>query len=282
VYLASEDGRRWFVRKVARGEHLAGRLRRQVRKQEAFRRSVGELVPAPAIRAEGEVGSDLYWCDMDVVRGDDAASFLQRASYAEVRRFADLWCDYLRAASGRPGLVARPGPRSLAEALAAKVREVERAGAAVSPPVRRFLELELDRVRRFPSPPPTLCHGDLTLENIIVTPSGQPWVVDLLDAPYESYWQDVAKLHQDLAGGWHRVREIAISRGVLSYLSRRLLETMAELDPDYPSAHHLLLVVTLLRVLPYATSAGEADFLRGQVRRLAERTEPIEPIEVGR
>ena len=83
--------------------------------------------------------------------------------------------------------------QGLFECLYAKVCDVQRRTDLISPDNLSCCFV-LDRVRRLGELPMTLCHGDLTLENMMVGPDGTIWFVDLLDSPFEHYWQDVAKM----------------------------------------------------------------------------------------
>ena len=69
----------------------------------------------------------------------------------------------------------------------------------------------------------TFCHGDLTLENMVIDRDGRIWLIDLLDSPLEHHWQDVAKLHQDLTGGWYLRRVAPIARSALDFVSGAVL-----------------------------------------------------------
>ena len=46
--------------------------------------------------------------------------------------------------------------------------------------------------------PKTPCHGDLTLENILITQDKKLYLIDFLDSFYNSWMIDIAKLLQDL------------------------------------------------------------------------------------
>ena len=96
-------------------------------------------------------------------------------------------------------------------------------------------------------------------------------MLDLLDTPYEHYWQDVAKLHQDLAGGWYRRRSAPISQYVLDYMRHRLRETVRALDPRYDQVHAVLMAVVFARILPYVRTDAERAFVSARVRFFAEQ-----------
>jgi len=266
VYLMTRDGRHWFVRKAARSAAASARLRGQAAKQARFQ-AAG--LRTPQILAEGEHEGRFYF-DMELVRGLDAASWLRRATLAEVRSFGDRLCDYLGAAASAAPLAQSPNP-GLFEAIYGKLCTVAAhpAGQHLAPDVLAALFLALDRVRRLGTRQPTLCHGDLTLENIVVGDDGALTVLDLLDAPWEHYWQDVAKLHQDLAGGWYLLTQPRIASSVLDHLSRRLQRTATQLDPAYPEVHALLLAATFVRILPYARDDAERAFVEARVAHFA-------------
>lgn len=269
IWLASTDGHSWFVRKVAGKVAGNERLKAQIAKQEAFRHAVGTLVRTPRVLEEGEI-EGRYFADMEYVRGTDAATYLRRAGYSTVVQFADQWCEYLRVAAS-VGPIAGSSSASLFEALYARVSAAERKGPGVGDAALRAVFLGLEQVRILGHVPTTFCHGDLTLENILIDPQGRLWVVDLLNSPYETWWQDVAKLHQDLTAGWYQRRQPPIARGVVDYLSRRLRARACEITPEYAMLHDVLLVVTLLRILPYVASDSDVAFLRQRVERLARR-----------
>ena len=130
----------------------------------------------------------------------------------------------------------------------------------------------LDGLRQLGDVPPTLCHGDLTLENMVVGQDGEICVVDLLDSPFEHYWQDVAKLHQDLSGGWYLLSKPPVAQCVLEYVSRRLLEAATRLHPRYPQVHALLVASTFVRILPYARNAEETRFVTDRITYFARKS----------
>jgi len=268
VYLVTRDHRRWFVRKAAQTPAGNERLRAQAAKQRLFGERMRHVLRTPSVLDEGERDGRWYF-DMELVRGVDGASHLRRASYAEVARFGDRLCAYLTEAAARAPL--SPASGGFFESSHAKVVGVQGRTRALSQQTLARLLATLDRVRGTAQKPATLCHGDLTLENIIVGEDGSLCAVDLLDAPHEHYWQDAAKLQQDLAGGWYRRSQPAIAPCVLEFLGRRLVAHATELDEDYPFVHFLLLSLAFVRILPYARSADELAFVRERIDHFVAR-----------
>ncbi len=270
VFLITKDSRHWFVRKVAQTPEDSPRLRGQARKQAAFAREMKDIVSTPQILDEGEIDGRFYY-DMEFVRGPDAASFLLRAKYEDVVQFTDRLCSYIQLAAARPPL-ANCVKRGLFEALYAKICDVQRSTGLISPDNLSHLFLALDRVRRLGDVAPTLCHGDLTLQNMVVGQAGTIWVVDLLDSPFEHYWQDVAKLHQDLSGGWYLLEQPPVAQCVLDFVSRRLLQAATRLHEAYPQLHALLVASTFVRILPYARTPKERQFVSERITYFARQS----------
>lgn len=269
VALMTKDDRTWFVRKTAVGAAQSARLRAQMAKQAAFAAVVGDVVRVPRILDAGERDGDFFF-DMEFVRGVDGVSFLRRASQAEVAALADRLRAYIEAIARQPPTIETS--RGLFEASYAKVCEVQRKTSAIADDTLARLFLALEPLRRVGAGlTPTACHGDLTLENLIVDDTGQVWLVDLLDAPFEHYWQDVVKLHQDLEGGWYLLGHPPVARYVLEYVGRRVRTAVAAVGEGYAQIHAVLLACTFVRILPYVRGDQERQFVLARVEHFARR-----------
>jgi len=267
VVLMTRDGQRWFVRKAAGDAAGSARLRRQLAKQLAFGQALDGAVRVPRILDQGELDGRFYF-DMEFVRGMDGVSYLRRASYAEVITMADRLCGYLDEIAARPPYGA--SSTSLFDALYAKLCDVHRKTGELAGETLAQLFLALEQLRGVTAAlPPTMCHGDLTLENLVIDERGACWLLDFLDAPFEHWWQDVAKLHQDLDGGWYLLKQPAIARCVLDYLSRRLLAAASRKAPMYAQIHAVLLACNFVRILPYARTPEELQFVKARVEHFA-------------
>jgi len=264
VYMMTRDDRTWFVRKGAATSEHNERLQRQAQKQSALRVGLPGVVRTPRILDEGTIDGRYYF-DMEVVQGVDAATYLRTSDYAGVRRFTAELCDYLRAAAALPPLLMPASPRTLFDYLYSRVCDVQALTSALSAEVLSSVLVGLDQVRASADPQMTLCHGDLTLENIVVDHDGRLWFLDLLDAPFESYRQDVAKLHQDLDGGWYLRRQPAIARCVGEYVGKLIFQTAARLDPSYGTLHPVLMAATFIRIIPYVPDAESRAFVLERV-----------------
>jgi aminoglycoside phosphotransferase len=269
VYLMTRDGVHWFVRKTA--ENAAGneRLRGQALRQHLLaERLAPAVLSTPRILLESE-RDGRYFFDMELVRGTDAASYLRRASYPEVVAFTKRLREYIGAAAAAPAL--REPARPPAALSLEHMGRIQQSTGAVSDRVSSRLHAALEALRSDLTRPSTLCHGDLTLENLIVRDDGALCAVDLLDGPVEHYWQDAAKLHQDLDGEWYRRGQPAIAPGVLAFVSCRLRETCRALDPAYDRVHAFLVAFQFLRILPYVRTDAARAFVLERLDHFTRR-----------
>lgn len=133
-------------------------------------------------------------------------------------------------------------------------------GSAVSsisacPLKQRYVEL-LRRVHQhpYPIPPAGFCHGDLALDNLLVDPHGQLWIIDPLLNVYETPWWDIGKLLQSTRANWRQLREGRLAPGP------RAWQSWAEelLVDDRPMGLFFLLVV-LLRIIRHAPTPRQKE-----------------------
>lgn len=269
VWLASVDGTRWFVRKSAGTPAGSARLRQQSAKQRAARAMVPPLALVPEVLDEGEIEGCFYF-DMSFVTATDGPTYLRRASYAEVRLFTDRICGLLTFFAEHSAFDAKP-KASLFSGQFSRLCAAQRATSAIPPEVFASIAMALEPLQSMEIEP-TWCHGDLTLENLLVDEAGNVWLIDLLDPPFEHVWMDVAKLHQDLEGGWYQRSHPPIAPATRSYVSRRVVQAMTALDPRYPAVHEVLVAITFARILPYVVG-HERDVVLRQLHRFQLRAE---------
>lgn len=260
VYLVTLDDHSWFVRKAANKAGDSGRLYEQCRRQQAFL-CHDAPVGTPRVTGEGWVDGR-YWFDMEFVVGRDGASYLRTGSYADVVGFADQLCDYVVFASEQGPLAGGShglGP-ALGDKLAELVARVPEAGILPS-----FDRSDFDRL------PLTLCHGDLTLENMVVGRDGRVRLLDFLPSALDHTWFDVAKLHQDLEGGWYLRRGERITQCATTYLGQRVVDACEKVWSGYRAVHDFLVALAFFRIVPYAQTAEDRAFALRRARHFADR-----------
>jgi tRNA A-37 threonylcarbamoyl transferase component Bud32 len=105
-------------------------------------------------------------------------------------------------------------------------------------------------------------HGDFTLENILYDTKNDKFVlIDPLTTEFDSFVFDLAKLRQDLVCKWF-IRNDDV------YLDSKLYLIIDKLNNFVHNENHYLLILMLMRVLPYTTNEKDKEYLMREVRRL--------------
>jgi Ser/Thr protein kinase RdoA (MazF antagonist) len=134
-----------------------------------------------------------------------------------------------------------------------------------------MVENLLERTSRFELPDRiavTACHGDMTLENIVVTRSGGIVFIDLLDSFFEHGLADFAKLDQDLSGGWYARKSQPLPISLVEHVRRELCALGATLYPEAFGLSALLTCIHFARIIPYAKQETERDFVTDRLEYL--------------
>jgi hypothetical protein len=92
------------------------------------------------------------------------------------------------------------------------------------------------------------------------------WLIDPIQSPIDHYWFDWAKLFQECEGHWYLHRRKPISSGVVHWLRNRWHRAAIDLVPGYAAWHYLLLALTFARILPYARSESDVEFVTARVQ----------------
>jgi aminoglycoside phosphotransferase len=260
--LTAADGTA-FVRKTALHPKASARLRRQMDKQAYFLRQPDLPFGVPRILAHGERDGGFYF-DMELVDGEDAHTFLATRDAAAVAAVQEQLVATL-------GYLARHAPAAVPasgyfDELVLRVLAIARGQLGVPDRTIVTILLGLDQLRQTLGPRSTLCHGDFSLENLLVDRSGRLVCIDFLDSPFEHFWQDVSKLHLDLEMQWYARHHRPVSQWVLCALRERVGAFMREFDPHYFPFHSTLLAVNLLRILPYTQTEADRTLILGKIQ----------------
>jgi hypothetical protein len=104
-------------------------------------------------------------------------------------------------------------------------------------------------------------HGDFTLENILHGTKRDFVLIDPLTTEYNSYVFDLAKLRQDITCKWFIRNETFYFDSKLKVISEAL-ENFEHYNNDY------LVILMLMRVLPYTGTSDDKDFIESEIRKL--------------
>lgn len=263
-----------FVRKTAANPAASARLKAQADKQHAFW-MLG--LPFPRVRMQHLDAAGIASFDMHYIPGrtianavTDGGAFDPATVVKAVERLT--WIFETQA-----------GDKLAAGLFEDKIRQIERRmsheieDADLLRDIHTCAQMLL--VRNWAGIPATPCHGDLTLENILLTAGKSIAFIDCDDGFASSYWLDFGKLFQDIDGHWCiralyapgmapvRLRN---AEQKLDQLGRLLRDLAAVFDPVLPRHLPQLAALGLYRAVPYAQSAGLMSFLCRRIRRILE------------
>lgn len=114
------------------------------------------------------------------------------------------------------------------------------------------------------------CHGDLTLENIIVK-SDQLYVIDFLDSFFDSWLIDIGTLLQDVQMLWsyRYTDELDINALIRLMVFRDvLMDELDSIDSEISKEAYYALLLKLMRIVPYSKDERTMDFLTSRIDEL--------------
>lgn len=120
-----------------------------------------------------------------------------------------------------------------------------------------------DLIARLPAVLPSgAYHGDLTMDNCLHGADGRFYMIDPITTEYDSCLFDLAKLMQDLECGWFIRDSGVMIKGKLMAIR----DAIVAVHPAAGDPH--LLILMLLRVLPYAKNSRDQEFIIKEINRL--------------
>ena len=110
-----------------------------------------------------------------------------------------------------------------------------------------------------------LCHGDLTLSNMLFTPTKELVLIDFLDSFIETPLIDIVKLRQDTLHKWscfkykkkYDINKVYLT---LQYMDKYIVEYCKRYD-WYNKYYQLFQFLNLIRILPYSNNQETIDFI---------------------
>jgi serine/threonine protein kinase len=260
IYLATKDDKNWFVRKISKDIQSSDRLKNQIDKQKLYAKNLNGIIRVPAIIEEYE-NDGMFYADMEYISGPDGITYLNSAGTAQIQTVEEQLHKYIHyVAEENVGI---HNGEFLIEKLRNKILDIHLKTQYIEDEIIYDLIKSLSYFKSI-NLPITLCHGDFTMENIIVS-KDNIYLLDFLDPPFDHYWQDISKLHQDLSGSWYARGKKEMPKYIKNYLGTSLMKLMAKIAPEYITFHSMMLAINFLRILPYAQTAEEKHIISTRV-----------------
>jgi aminoglycoside phosphotransferase len=266
------NGRDSFVRKTAANASASARLKAQADKQHAFW-MFG--LPFPRVRSQTLDAAGVSSFDMNYIPGRTIADAVMNSGPFDpptVVKAVERLMWLFSAQRGDP-IEAEIFTAKIAEASSRMLRGTEdrQLRDAMQTCARQLLSRDWRAIPETPS------HGDLTLENILLTAGRSIAFIDCDYGFASSFWLDFGKLFQDIDGHWciralyvpgaEPVRRLNASQ-TLEKLGLHFRRLAAQMDPDLPIRLPQLAALGLFRAIPYAQTDPVRRFLCDRITRV--------------
>ncbi|MCM1326116.1 MAG: phosphotransferase [Bacteroidales bacterium] len=258
ILLCETDDEKLFVRKIAGDMNYNSRLKQQAEKQKAFH---SEFVKTPKIFGSGYVG-EVYYFDMEYISGITLAEYMKSIQIGKIRGLVDSIVKSV-ISTGDSSCVVKT---KVFKNKIASLKETLKDNASIKEALGLLEKHSWSKFKQ------TFCHGDLTLENIIVK-DGQLYYIDFLDSFYDSWIMDISTLMQDVQTMWaYRFEKEKDVNTLLRLIVFRdiLIDKVKEMvGRDYIEVYYALLL-KLIRIYPYTSDQETISFLDGKVKSIME------------
>lgn len=276
ILLMEDDDGFTFVRKISKDKEYNNRLRQQCEKQASF--SCGKI-KAPIVYKSGLSEEGLFYFDMEYIQGMTLAEYVKTMEIGKVHGLVEVLTDNL--ISKEKTDISDKDRETVKNIFANKISNLR---DVLSPYNNEIVEQALvlldkhDWARMLPSQ----CHGDLTLENIIIK-NDTLYFIDFLDSFYDSWLIDIGTLLQDVQVMWSYRKKTNIGMNmVLRLIVFRdlLLDEIKKIDSMYVLEIYYALLQKLIRIYPYVTDKKTYDFLNDKTAIVLKTINKLEQEDV--
>jgi aminoglycoside phosphotransferase len=261
------------VRKTAGIIAQNTRLQEQIAKQRLL---AAHGLPFPRVLSEGIDAMGLAYAEMEYVPARTVASIIAAAApfdQEQVLKTIERALTLFRLTAGR-ALDAGVFQNKILEIV---TKSEARIGDILADRIAKIgRDLSTRDWSGIPSSP---CHGDMTLENILLHQKRAVFI-DCDETFASSYWLDLSKLFQDVDGHWCLRKlylepptktALANAVGRLLRLAAPLRALTSRLEPSFDAYRPQLTALNLFRTIPYTDDRKQIEFVLDRMRVVLAR-----------
>lgn len=272
IFLIEDDDGKVYVRKISKDIEYNNRLKIQSEKQGSFS---GEPIKAPKVLGQGYTKDGLYYFDMEYVRGVTLAEYIKTMEIGKIKGLVETLVTGLVPKTQKS--VTAEEQQTAISTFRKKISKLrEKLNDDNNPVITKSLDL-LD-AHDWSCLTPYQCHGDMTLENIIIK-NDQLYFIDFLDSFYDSWFLDIGTLLQDVQVMWsYRFQEDVSMNTVLRLIVFRdlLLDEIKKINSDYVTEIYYSLLQKLIRIYPYTKDELTYRFLNEKTSLVLQKIDKLE------
>lgn len=267
ILLCEKDNDEVFVRKISGDENYNKRLRVQAEKQANYN---NPNIKVPKVLGTGNTEDGLFYFDMEYIRGITMSEYIKTIEIGKVRSICETIVNNIVSMGIDKKEVDEGVFIKKIESLDEKLSYQN--NIVINEAIEMLKKHSWNRFIK------TQCHGDLTLENIIVK-DNQLYLIDFLDSFYDSWLMDISTIMQDVQTMWsyRHENETEINTKLRLLVFRDILmDTVKKVSPeDYVEVYYALLL-KLIRIFPYTKDEETYLFLNTKTQSIIEIIKEIE------
>lgn len=261
IYLIEEDDGNVYVRKISKNQEYNDRLKKQSEKQAEFS---GEPIKSPKVFNQGYTEDGLFFFDMEYVQGVTLAEYIKTMEIGKVKGLVEALVSSL--VPPQKAVISEDEKKMVSDVFNKKLSDLHEKLSGDNEVVDEALGLL--EMHDWSKLTPSQCHGDMTLENIIIR-NDRLYFIDFLDSFYDSWFLDIGTLLQDVQVMWsYRFQNDVSMNTVLRLIVFRdlLLDEIRKIDPSYLVEIYYALLQKLIRIYPYTKDELTYNFLNEKTR----------------
>ena len=232
------------VRKISKDIPYNNRLEQQCIKQSQFNSSI---IKAPKVLKSGYIGN-LFYFDMEYIPGKTLAESISTEEFSYITSVFEKVLNYIQSQNN---IQTDQSSKIKNKILSLKI------DSTYTPYIDYLSSKNFNTLSSY-------CHGDLTMENIILY-KNDVYFIDFLDSFMDSKLMDYAKLLQDLYcfWSWRNISQKPIAEciGLVSILKKYITGEQYTQIVD-------ILVLNLLRILPYCSDDTTKKLINISIHKL--------------
>lgn len=245
------DKENYFVKKEARDRNYNKRLELQIKKQKEYFFMSNKPFRVPKVLKEGFNSQGLYFVDMEYIVGESYIEYINNLEIEDIKKCASKLLEILKFFSKN---TKNNIEKSTWMVLFNKINSILREEIDNIKLINYFYNFLADNRNEIEQMSITECHGDMTLENILVDSFGNIYLIDFLDSFCDSVYFDIAKIYQDLNYKWYKIKK----NEDISFFDNKICILKKEFDikirEEYFNDEKIIKFISLLsllRILPY-------------------------------
>lgn len=252
-----------FVTKTSKNREYNSRLKEQCEKQKAFNHN---FFNAPIIFESGYNRHGLFKFSMEYVNGLTLAEYFRNIKIGNIDSLAKIFFSIIYDNYSFDG--------NAKEIFVLKLKDLEKKINAKND---KLLSDVLFKLKNYGWSYciAGYCHGDMTLENIILS-NNKLYLIDFLDSFYDSWMIDVAKILQDVECKWSYRFDKKNDKNLeirLLIFKQLLIDKILLLKDGEKilSTIYCILLVNLLRIIPYTDDLETIKYLKNEINKIFKK-----------